>query len=1039
MCTTKNTYIFGDFNARIKSVVENIAQDKFDKDLGIENTLETVLITRNSEDMKIVNKRGKEFLDICRINDLSIVNGRTIGDIFGLYTCHQKKGSSVVDYLLTSCHNLHNIVDFSVGEHQPLLSDHCPIRADIQLKSALKVDSQSATLHALPKTFIWDENSTHLFTQHLKSEKSEERVRTLLRKPNLEMEDIKHFILNTADETDIKKTCDKKKRRPSENKNKPWFDKECQNIKSRITKLGNMIRRDPLNVETREKMYSEKKHLRNLVRKKKTAHRSKIIDEMCNDMSNKNMKKYWKHLRKLEDSNDENIYIPDITMINHFKELLQTDENKISADQANLYTTEVGNLDFPITQKELSVASKILKAGKGTGIDTIRNEMIAPLIEAYPSLILRAFDDIIVKNKPLCHDWLHSLITAIHKKGSKDDPGNYRGISLMSCLGKLFLTIINNRLVKYSLENGVLSPGQLGFVIGNRTSDPHIILHNLIQKYCHKKKSRVFGCFVDFSKAFDKVPRNILLQKLQNKGINGRMFDIIKSLYVKDTASVKIGREFSDPFETNIGVRQGCVLSPLLFNIFLSDLEALLHGCGDNVRIDSSTNISCIMWADDILIFSETEEGLKRKLKELERYCEENKLKVNTDKTQCMIFNKTGRLLRNYTFRFKNKNLACVREYKYLGFLVTPSGEIKSGLEDLRIRSLKALAKLKKSLGAHFRFNIPNTIHLFNYMIKPILLYCSDFWGCLKLPKNNPIERLHLSFCKQLLGVRKQTSTDGVLQELGLFPLTLHATKMTVKNWERIHDQKANHTIIASHIDALQYDLPWESSIRDTFTKNGMLDAYLAKRDNPIDNKVSISNMLLKRQIDQFNQTSMQTIGESSKLRILNSLKHNFGRETYLTEIGNPNHRRAMTKLRLSSHTLEIERGRYDKTPPEKRFCTYCKDMTGREIVEDEEHFIFHCPVSEELREKYMPNLVEKTHFRDEQKLIYILSNKNDIKTTAKYIFLALEYRKTTLDVLKFIQNLTDEVVSQVRNNKTETYKISDVSNVGLKITLTKT
>ena len=151
-----------------------------------------------------------------------------------------------------------------------------------------------------------------------------------------------------------------------------------------------------------------------------------------------------------------------------------------------------------------------------------------------------------------------------------------------------------------------------------------------------------------------------------------------------------------------------------------------------------------------------------------------------------------------------------------------------------------------------------------------------------------------------------------------------------------------------------------------------------------------------------------------------------------------PNHRRAMTKFRLSSHTLEIERGRYDKTPPEKRFCTYCKDMTGREIVEDEEHFIFHCPVSEELREKYMPNLVEKTHFRDEQKLIYILSNKNDIKTTAKYIFLALEYRKTTLDVLKFIQNLTDEVVSQVRNNKTETYKISDVSNVGLKVTLTK-
>ena len=305
--------------------------------------------------------------------------------------------------------------------------------------------------------------------------------------------------------------------------------------------------------------------------------------------------------------------------------------------------------------------------------------------------------------------------------------------------------------------------------------------------------------------------------------------------------------------------------------------------------------------------------------------------------------------------------------------------------------------------------------------------------------KNNPIECLHLSFCKQLLGVRKQTSTDGVLQELGLFPLPLQATKMAIKNWERIHDQKANPIIIASHIDALQCDLPWESRIRDTFTKNGMLDAYLAKRDNPDNNKISIANMLLKRQIDQFNQTSMETIRESNKLRILRLLKQNLGREAYLTEISNSNHRRAMTQFRLSSHALEIERGRYNNTPSEKRFCTYCKDMIGREIVEDEEHFIFHCPISKELREKCTPIVTQKSHLRDEQKLVHILSNKYDIKTTAKYIYLAQEHRKTTLDVLKFIQNLTDEVVSQVRNNKNETYKISDISNVGLKMTLTKT
>ena len=408
--------------------------------------------------------------------------------------------------------------------------------------------------------------------------------------------------------------------------------------------------------------------------------------------------------------------------------------------------------------------------------------MLRPLVELYPQLIIRVFNDLITQDKTLCKDWLHSLITAVHKKGAKDDPGNYRGISLMSCLGKLFLTVINNRLIKHCLENGLLSPAQLGFVAGNRTSDPHIILQNLTQKYCHKKNRKIFGCFVDFSKAFDTVPRDILLKKLKDKGIDGKILDIIKTLYLNDTASVKIGKSFSPPFETNIGVRQGCVLSPLLFNLFLADLQPILQDSSDNPSIDDEVNISCLLWADDILMFSKSQEGLQKKLDKLEKYCIDNKLTVNTEKTQCMVFNKKGRLLKNY----RNTPLTCVREYKYLGFVVTPSGEIRTGLEDLRVRALKAFAKMKKALGIHFRLNLLNTLHIFTYLIRPILLYCSDFWGCLKQPKNHPIEKFFMMFCKQLLGVRKQTNTDGVLLELGLVPITFHAKKLANRNWERI-------------------------------------------------------------------------------------------------------------------------------------------------------------------------------------------------------------------------------------------------------------
>ena len=90
-----NTFIFGDFNARIKTEQETIIQDKFDDLFGIETEILMEPIPRNSEDIKIINNRGREFLDICRINNFTVVNGRKVGDIFGKYTCHQRNGSSV--------------------------------------------------------------------------------------------------------------------------------------------------------------------------------------------------------------------------------------------------------------------------------------------------------------------------------------------------------------------------------------------------------------------------------------------------------------------------------------------------------------------------------------------------------------------------------------------------------------------------------------------------------------------------------------------------------------------------------------------------------------------------------------------------------------------------------------------------------------------------------------------------------------------------------------------------------------------------------
>ena len=215
-------------------------------------------------------------------------------------------------------------------------------------------------------------------------------------------------------------------------------------------------------------------------------------------------------------------------MSDHFKSLLNTKEPSSLPPKCK----EQGPLDYKITVDELLKVTGILKSGKAVAFDNLSNEMLSCLIEVCPTVILKLFNLILDKET----DRLISFIVPIHKGGVKSDPSYYRGISLLSCLGKLFLSIINKRLTQFALENGILSESQLGFIAGNRTSDAHIIIRNLIDKYCHKNNKKIYSCFIDLSKAFDTVPRDILLRKLYDVGTRGKDFNIIRDIYTDDKA-----------------------------------------------------------------------------------------------------------------------------------------------------------------------------------------------------------------------------------------------------------------------------------------------------------------------------------------------------------------------------------------------------------------------------------------------------------------------------------------------------------------------
>ena len=404
--------------------------------------------------------------------------------------------------------------------------------------------------------------------------------------------------------------------------------------------------------------------MKRMVTRKKRAHKETILHQMTQKKNENNQKDFWKLLKKISPkNNNDSLNVPPHSFLDHFKTVLVSNTPGDKPPE----NSEGGPLDYTINIEELKGASGILKPGKAVGIDNLHNEMISSLVETHPEVILKLFNAIL-SSSVINPEWVVRLIVPIYKKGHKSEPSNYRGITLMSCLGKLFLSILNNRLMQYTIENDILHKSQLGFVSGNRTSDAHIIINNLIRKYCHKRNSKIFSCFIDFSKAFDTIPRDLLLKKLLSYNIKGKFFNIIRNIYTNDKACIKIRDQRTELFEINRGVRQGCVLSPLLFNIFLSNFVKQVDLTNGKVKL-GDTEIASLVWADDIVLLAESEDGLQQMLNVLQLYCHENKLEINTEKTKCMTFNKSGRIIRR-TFHVNGIALDNVRSYKYFVFFV---------------------------------------------------------------------------------------------------------------------------------------------------------------------------------------------------------------------------------------------------------------------------------------------------------------------------------------------------------------------------------
>ena len=349
------------------------------------------------------------------------------------------------------------------------------------------------------------------------------------------------------------------------------------------------------------------------------------------------------------------------------------------------------------TLPELESAIKNLKNNKSVSGDLISNEMLKNLSGKSEQLLLKLFNDCLQQG---VYPWNSSITTPLHKKGDRQNPVNYRAITVGSCLGKLFSSLLLARLLDFRETMCPDYPNQLGFRSGAQCSDHILTLSTIIEKYVRLGKRRLFACFVDYRKAFDTVCRDALLFKLKQIGIAGIIFQCLNYMYCHSSTRIKLIKKLSAAIDVTVGTEQGHPMSPELFKLFIHDLSTKLEEIEElNLPLLNGFKVSHLLWADDLVLLALDATSLQKLLDCLNDYADRWELSVNINKTNIMVFNTSSRILKcAYGFKLGDLEITPVRTYCYLGILFSLNGSFKHAIDTLRKKALRSFFSLKRTL-----------------------------------------------------------------------------------------------------------------------------------------------------------------------------------------------------------------------------------------------------------------------------------------------------------------------------------------------------
>lgn len=676
-----------------------------------------------------MNENGEMFADFCAINSLVIG-----GTWFPHKSCHKTTWISPsgdtenqIDHITISRRWRSSLQDVRTKRGADAASDHHLVIGKIKLK-LLTTKKRETTKRKFNVEKFKDQKVKENFQITLRN-----RFSTLLDLDNEEMNNDIDDIWNST-KTAILEACEETVGFIQVKRKKWMSDQTWDTISERRE-----IKEKLMSAKTRQQkknlqdLYSAKdREVKKSCKRDKRNHAEKLAVEAENACLKGDIKTLYNITRQLSGkiSQNENLPVKDknnntLTKLEdqldrwkeHFSEVLNRPPptNPPILEEGPTLNIETDK----ITENEVRKALKHLKNGKAAGIDGIPPEALKSMNDTTIQYLLGLLNQIWEKEK-IPKDWQKGLLVKLPKKGDKSNCNNWRGITLLSIPSKILCSIILQRM-KEEIDSK-LRDEQAGFRQERSCVDQIATLRIIIEQTIEWQSSLYLN-FIDFQKAFDSIDHQVLWNILGHYGIPPKIISMIKLLYEEFSCQVIHAGTLTDPFPVTTGVRQGCILSPLLFLIVIDWIATTAYNDPHGIQWTLTSRLEDLEFADDICTLSHRLQDSQHQVNHLEETAKRTGLYINTAKTKAMRIqqNQMDPILVN------NQQIENVDKFTYLGSVMSTTGGTDEDVQARKMKALQAFSILKPVWKSR-TLRTATKIRIFNSNVKSVLLYGCETW-----------------------------------------------------------------------------------------------------------------------------------------------------------------------------------------------------------------------------------------------------------------------------------------------------------------------